>query len=51
MSWSFPHMPMDREDRPDLIYKTQKEKYDAAIKEIIRLHKKGPAGSGGNHFH
>ncbi|NDY70825.1 preprotein translocase subunit SecA [Desulfobacter hydrogenophilus] len=33
--------PMVREDRADLIYKTQKEKYDAAIQEIIRLHKKG----------
>nr|WP_321403832.1 preprotein translocase subunit SecA [uncultured Desulfobacter sp.] len=35
------HRPMVREDRADLIYKTQKEKYDAAIQEIIRLHKKG----------
>ena len=32
---------MIREDFPDLIYKTKKEKYDAAIMEIIRLHKKG----------
>ncbi|WP_321417744.1 preprotein translocase subunit SecA [uncultured Desulfobacter sp.] len=35
------HKPMVREDRADLIYKTQTEKYDAAIKEIIQLHKKG----------
>lgn len=35
------HKPMVREDRADLIYKTQQEKYDAAIKEIIQLHKKG----------
>jgi preprotein translocase subunit SecA len=35
------HQPMVREDFPDLIYKTQKEKYDAAIQEIIALHKKG----------
>ncbi|MBW2654597.1 MAG: preprotein translocase subunit SecA [Deltaproteobacteria bacterium] len=35
------HMKMIRKDFPDLIYKTKKEKYDAAIKEIIRLHKKG----------
>ncbi|NWH05550.1 preprotein translocase subunit SecA [Desulfobacter latus] len=35
------HKPMVREDRADLIYKTQKEKYDAAITEIIRLHQKG----------
>ncbi len=35
------HKDMVREDFPDLIYKTQKEKYEAAIKEIIKLHKKG----------
>ena len=35
------HMEMIRDDFPDLIYKTKKEKYDAAIKEMIRLHKKG----------
>ncbi len=35
------HRKMIRKDYPDLIYKTQKEKYDAAIKEIIRLSKKG----------
>lgn len=35
------HKAMIREDRADLIYKTQKEKYDAAIEEIIQLHKKG----------
>ena len=35
------HKKMIRIDYPDLIYKTKKEKYDAAIQEIIRLHKKG----------
>ena len=35
------HRKMIRDDFPDLIYKTQKEKYDAAIQEIIRLHEKG----------
>ncbi len=35
------HKEMIRLDHPDMIYKTKKEKYDAAIKEIIRLHKKG----------
>ncbi|SLM29133.1 preprotein translocase subunit, ATPase [Desulfamplus magnetovallimortis] len=35
------HKPMIRKDMPDVIYKTKKEKYEAAIKEIIRLHKKG----------
>ncbi len=35
------HRNMIREDFPDLIYKTKKEKYEAAIKEITRLSKKG----------
>ena len=35
------YKPMVRKDKPDVIYKTKKEKYNAAIKEIIRLHKKG----------
>ena len=35
------HVDMIRKDFPDLIYKTKKEKYEAAIKEIIRLSKKG----------
>ncbi|SMC87318.1 protein translocase subunit secA [Desulfocicer vacuolatum DSM 3385] len=35
------HRPMIRKDFPDLIYKTQKEKYNAAIQEIITLHRKG----------
>ncbi|MBF0412314.1 MAG: SEC-C domain-containing protein, partial [Desulfamplus sp.] len=35
------HRPMIRKDMPDVIYKTKKEKYEAAIKEIIQLHKKG----------
>ena len=32
---------MIRNDHPDAIYKTQKEKYDAAIQEIQKLNKKG----------
>ncbi|HGY10990.1 MAG TPA: preprotein translocase subunit SecA, partial [Desulfobacterales bacterium] len=35
------HKEMIRKDFPDLIYKTKKEKYAAAINEMIRLHKKG----------
>ncbi|MCF8112508.1 MAG: preprotein translocase subunit SecA [Desulfotignum sp.] len=35
------HKPMIRKDFADLIYKTKKEKYEAAINEIIALHKKG----------
>ncbi len=33
--------PMIRKDFPDVIYKTRKEKFDAAINEIKELHKKG----------
>ncbi len=33
--------PVIRKDYPDLVYKTKKEKYEAAIKEIEELHKQG----------
>ncbi|NPA12991.1 MAG: preprotein translocase subunit SecA [Aquificae bacterium] len=33
--------PVIREDHPDLVYKTKKEKFEAAIKEIEELHKQG----------
>jgi preprotein translocase subunit SecA len=35
------NMPMIRTDYPDVIYRTEKEKYDAAIEEIKELHKQG----------
>ena len=35
------NMPMVRKDYPDAIYKSQKEKYEAIVKEIIELHKTG----------
>ncbi len=35
------NLPMVRNDMPDAIYKTKKEKFDAVIKDIIKLHKKG----------
>ena len=35
------NMPMVRDDHPDVIYKTRKEKYEAALDEIIALHQKG----------
>jgi preprotein translocase subunit SecA len=35
------NMPMIRKDNPDVIYKTRKEKFDAALNEIIELNKKG----------
>ena len=33
--------PMIREDHPDLIYKTEKEKFDAIIQEIVETNKSG----------
>ena len=35
------NMPMIRKDHADVIYKTKKEKYEAALDEIEALHKKG----------
>ncbi|MFH2046657.1 MAG: preprotein translocase subunit SecA [Pseudomonadota bacterium] len=35
------NMPMVRKDFPDAIYKTKKEKFEAAIDEIAELNKKG----------
>ena len=33
--------PVIREDLPDIVYRTQKAKYDAIVKDIIESHKKG----------
>ncbi|MGD2012604.1 MAG: preprotein translocase subunit SecA [Desulfobacterales bacterium] len=35
------NMPMIRLDAPDVIYKTRREKFNAAMDEIVELHKKG----------
>lgn len=35
------NQPMIRSDKPDVIYKTKKEKYEAAMDEIVELHRKG----------
>jgi len=35
------NLPMIREDRADLIYKTEQEKFDAVLEEIADLHKRG----------
>lgn len=35
------NLPMIREDRPDLIYKTEQEKFDAVVEEIRDLHRQG----------
>ena len=35
------NLPMIRKDYPDMIYKTEKEKFNAVIREIIDCHKRG----------
>ncbi|WP_243310677.1 preprotein translocase subunit SecA [Fundidesulfovibrio agrisoli] len=35
------HRPMVRKDHADMIYKTQKEKYDAIVQDVKALHAKG----------
>lgn len=35
------HKPMIRKDRDDLIYRTEKEKFEAVVKEIKKRHEKG----------
>jgi preprotein translocase subunit SecA len=35
------HQPMVREDFPDSIFRTQREKYEAIVRDIAELHKKG----------
>ena len=35
------HRPVRRKDQPDRIYKTRKEKHDAILNEVERLHGKG----------
>ncbi len=35
------NMPMIREDYPDVVYKTEKEKFKAVIEEIRELHRQG----------
>ncbi|MBI3814293.1 MAG: preprotein translocase subunit SecA [Nitrospinae bacterium] len=36
-----PNKPMIRDDNPDVIYRTEKEKFNAIVREIEELHKKG----------
>jgi preprotein translocase subunit SecA len=45
------NMPMIREDHNDLIYKTEKEKINAVIKEVKSLKKKNTAGFDRNYFY
>lgn len=36
-----PNRPMLRRDYPDLYYRTDEEKFDAAIKAVLKMHKRG----------
>src|SRR5690606_39756878 len=35
------HKPMIREDRPDVIYKTEKAKFNAVVEDIVERHHRG----------
>ena len=43
--------PMHRTNHPDRVYRTEKEKFDAIIKEIVEVHKQGETNTGWNCFH
>jgi len=40
---------MIREDCPDVVYKTEKGKFNAVINDIIEHHEKGQPGAGRYH--
>ncbi|WP_022852624.1 preprotein translocase subunit SecA [Thermodesulfatator atlanticus] len=35
------HKPMIRVDHPDVVYRTEREKFNAVVEEIVELHKQG----------
>ena len=41
-----PNRPLRRIENPDLVYRTEKEKWDAIVTEIIEEHEKGRPGPG-----
>ena len=43
--------PLIRIDRPDVIYKTEKAKFDAVVDQIVECHKKGTACTCGHYLH
>ena len=45
------NMPLIRTNYPDVIYKTEDEKFRAVVREIEELHQVGPSGSGGDDLH
>ena len=44
------NQPMVRDDDPDLVYRTEREKYNAIVAEIKDCHEKRPAGPGRHHL-
>ena len=40
-----------RVNNPDVVYKTEREKFDAVVEEITELPREGPAGPGGHGVH
>ena len=40
--------PMLRLENPDVVFRTEKEKYKAVADNIAELHEKRPAGAGGH---
>ena len=45
-SSSRPNRPLRRIENPDLVYRTEREKWDAIVTEIIDEHAEGPPGAG-----
>ena len=43
--------PMQRQDLPDVVYKTEKAKFNAVINDIVEHHAKRSAGAGRHDFH
>ncbi len=43
--------PMIRQDMPDVVYKTEKAKFNAVIEDIIGAPPERPARAGGYYFH
>ena len=45
------NMPLIRTNYPDVIYKTEEEKFRAVVREIEELHQVRPSCSGGDDLH
>ena len=45
-----PNRQMIRKDFPDIVYRTEREKFNAVVEEIKELHATGPADAGRHHL-